>query len=171
VSPRSRRAAGARARLDTSRSSTKYRDFRELDWRPLASEIARLDEERTQLESTSDVLRELNARLVALVESRRETEAQLEDYRDRRSKTEQKQADAQALEPRPSWCSRPRTGASHEARFAAIDALRPEALGEHHLSVESCDHREQDMRAWLQAAHRRRGQGTRAAARADRPGR
>ena len=140
-----------RARLDTLSKLDEYRDFRELDWRPLASEIARLDEERTQLESTSDVLRELNARLVALVESRRETEAQLEDYRDRRSKTEQKQADAQALRAQTLVVLETPDRASHEARFAAIDALRPEALGEHHLSVESCDHREQDMRAWLQA--------------------
>jgi uncharacterized protein YPO0396 len=29
--------------------------------------------------------------------------------------------------------------------------MRAEALGEHQLTVESCDNREQDMRAWLQA--------------------
>jgi len=74
------------------------------------------------------VLRELNARLVALVESRRETEAQLEDYRDRRSKTEQKQADAQALRAQTLVVLETPDRASHEARFAAIDALRPEAL-------------------------------------------
>lgn len=31
-----------------------------------------------------------------------------------------------------------------------LEALRAEALGEHQLSVESCDNREQDMRGWLQ---------------------
>lgn len=140
-----------RTRLETLSKLDEYRDFRELDWRPLASEIARLEEERTQLESTSDVLRELTGRLSALVESRRETEAQLEDYRDRRSKTEQKQADAQALRAQTLAVLDTPDHASHEARFGTIDAMRPEALGEHHLSVESCDHREQDMRAWLQA--------------------
>jgi uncharacterized protein YPO0396 len=36
------------------------------------------------------------------------------------------------------------------ARSAALEVMRPEALGEHHLTVESCDNREQDMRKWLQ---------------------
>ncbi len=35
--------------------------------------------------------------------------------------------------------------------FPRLDELRSEALGEHHLSVESCDNRERDMREWLQA--------------------
>jgi uncharacterized protein YPO0396 len=140
-----------RARLDTLSKLDEYRDFRELDWRPLASEIARLEQERTQLESTSDVLRELNARLAALARSRQETEAQLADYRDRRSKTEQKQADAETLRTQTLAVLDTPDRASHEAHFAAIDALRPEALGEHQLSVESCDHREQDVRTWLQA--------------------
>jgi uncharacterized protein YPO0396 len=142
---------GLRARLDTLSKLDEYRDFGELEWRPLASDIARLEQERTQLESASDVLRELNARLETLVESRRETEARLADYRDRRSKTEQRQADAQALRAQTLAVLDTPDRTSHEARFAAIDALRAEALGEHQLSVESCDHREQDVRTWLQA--------------------
>jgi uncharacterized protein YPO0396 len=35
-------------------------------------------------------------------------------------------------------------------RFAQLGSLRVEALGEHTLSVESCDNREHDMREWLQ---------------------
>jgi uncharacterized protein YPO0396 len=31
-----------------------------------------------------------------------------------------------------------------------IAALRAEALGDHHLTVESCDNRQQDLRRWLQ---------------------
>ena len=36
------------------------------------------------------------------------------------------------------------------AYFSRVDVLRAEALGEHHLTVESSDNREQDMRKWLQ---------------------
>jgi uncharacterized protein YPO0396 len=32
-----------------------------------------------------------------------------------------------------------------------LEAMRAEALGEHALSVESCDNREQDLRTWLQS--------------------
>ena len=41
----------------------EYRDFRELDWRSLAAEVARLDEEKRQLESASDLLRQLTGQL------------------------------------------------------------------------------------------------------------
>ena len=34
--------------------------------------------------------------------------------------------------------------------FDHLDRLSPEALGEHKLTVESCDNRQQDMRKWLQ---------------------
>ena len=139
------------ARLETLSKLDEYRDFRELDWRPLATEVARLQEERSQLESTSDVLKELTGRLQALVQSRQETEAQLEDHRDGRSKTEQRQADAQALRAQTEALLDTPDHAVHQTRFDALDALRTEALGEHHLTVESCDHREQDMRSWLQA--------------------
>jgi uncharacterized protein YPO0396 len=138
-------------RLETLSKLDEYRDFRELDWRPLATEVARLQEERSQLESTSDVLKELTGRLQALVQSRQETEAQLEDHKDRRSKTEQRQADAQGLRAHTAALLDTPDHAVHQTRFDALDALRAEALGEHHLTVESCDHREQDMRSWLQA--------------------
>ena len=41
-------------------------------------------------------------------------------------------------------------GAMHAARFQALAELRDAALGEHQLSVESCDNRESDFRRWLQ---------------------
>jgi uncharacterized protein YPO0396 len=40
--------------------------------------------------------------------------------------------------------------AVHPPRFAWLDSMRTEALGEHRLEVENCDPREQDMRKWLQ---------------------
>jgi uncharacterized protein YPO0396 len=38
----------------------------------------------------------------------------------------------------------------HDDVSERLDAMRAEALGEHQLTVESCDNREQDMRGWLQ---------------------
>ena len=40
---------------------------------------------------------------------------------------------------------------SAEAQIERLDGWRADALGEHQLSVESCDNREQDVRKWLQA--------------------
>ena len=37
-----------------------------------------------------------------------------------------------------------------DAQMERLDGWRAEALGEHQLSVESCDNREQELRKWLQ---------------------
>lgn len=39
---------------------------------------------------------------------------------------------------------------AHAQQFVPIDSLRPQALAEHQLSVESCDNRQDEMRHWLQ---------------------
>src|SRR5699024_3624797 len=39
---------------------------------------------------------------------------------------------------------------THSAYFERLDIMRGEALGEHQLTVESCDNRESEMRKWLQ---------------------
>lgn len=128
----------------------EYADFRELDWQPLATEIARLEEEKKQLESASDVLKELTGRLEALVLALRETEEKLEAHKDKRSKTEQKKSDATALHLQTQALVDDPANAHHQTCFAPLDAMQDDALGAHQLSVESCDHREQDMRKWLQ---------------------
>jgi uncharacterized protein YPO0396 len=128
----------------------EYRDFRELDWRSLAAELARLDEEKRQLESASDLLRQLTGQLGEMEALLATTETQLETKRSERAKAEQKQEDAKALRTQvQALLDEPATSCA--AHFATLDALRTEALGEHHLSVESCDNREREMREWLQA--------------------
>ena len=52
----------------------------------------------------------------------------------------------------------------------ALETLRAEALGEHQLSVESCDNRERDLRGWLQNAIDQRRPQAQAAARQDHQG-
>ena len=129
----------------------EYRDFRELDWRSLAAEVARLDEEKRQLESASDLLRELTGQLKALEKTLAATEQQLEERLAGRARTEQKKEDAEALREQTRAVLADTAVQLHEDRFASLDSLRAEALGEHRLSVESCDNRERDMREWLQA--------------------
>lgn len=55
-----------KARLDALSKLDEYRDYRELDWRPLVGDIARLQEEKRQLEAESDLLRALTAKLETL---------------------------------------------------------------------------------------------------------
>jgi uncharacterized protein YPO0396 len=129
----------------------EYPTFRELDWQPLAAEVARLQDERSRLESASDVLKELTSRLAALSAEMTKTETQLTDQRDKRSRTAQKKADAEALQSNILAVLDDPAHVLHAIRFPALEDMRAEALGEHHLTVESCDNREQELRQWLQA--------------------
>ena len=77
-----------------------------------------------------------------------EADAELLAARDRRAKVEQRRTDAQVLREQTALLL---ASASVDAALVAtLETLRAEALGEHQLSVESCDNREQDVRGWLQ---------------------
>ncbi|MGT2454081.1 ATP-binding protein [Cupriavidus basilensis] len=140
-----------KAKLQAMSKLDVFADFQEIDWQPLAMEVARLAEERRKLESASDVLKQLTARLNEILQALKDTEAELEFYRDKRSKTEQKVSDAETL--REQTCAKldEPSMEAHAAHFAQIEAMRPEALGEHMLTIEACDNRESDMRNWLQS--------------------
>ncbi len=129
----------------------EYTEFRELDWQSLAVELAQLADEKQALEAASDVLKQLGKRLDEVVAAIKATQAQSEEQRDKRSKAEQRKSDAQALYLLTKAVLDEPGVAAHQKCFERLDALRGEVLGEHHLSVESCDNRERAMRDWLQA--------------------
>lgn len=140
-----------KSRLDALSKLHEYADFRELDWRSLAAQIERLQDEKRQLESASNVLVQLVEQLRQLTETLKQTEAQLIDHRDKLSKVDQKKFDAQDLRQQTQLLLDDPNHAAHAIRYESIEAMRTEALGDHQLSVESCDNREREMRDWLQA--------------------
>lgn len=137
-----------RARLDALAALHEFALFDEIDWSTASKAIATLSDEYRALAAASDVLKELNERLQALQAASRDSEEKRQEARDKRSRIEQRRTDAQALqqETQAQLAESP----VDEARFARLETLRPEALGEHQLSVESCDNREREMRDWLQ---------------------
>ncbi|MBI3524200.1 MAG: ATP-dependent exonuclease SbcCD, C subunit-like protein [Betaproteobacteria bacterium] len=128
----------------------EYADFRELDWQSLAVEVAQLTDEKQRLESASDVLRQLTERLAEVVAALKGTEAQLEEHKDKRSKAEQKKTDAAALCVQTRAVLDEPAYATHSVYFERLENVRGEVLGEHLLTVESCDNREREIRDWLQ---------------------
>jgi uncharacterized protein YPO0396 len=140
----------ARERVQALSRLEEYRNFAELDWQSTAAEIARLEQEKRALEAASDVLKALAERLAALAQALADTESALDERKDQRSKATQKQSDAQALLAQTRAVAEAPGAAEQAQHLPLIDRLRAEALGEHALSVESCDHREQDLRKWLQ---------------------
>jgi len=142
--------ASLKQRLDALAKLEEYQDYREVDWPSVAAEVARLEEEKRQLETASDVLRQLTEQLESLTGQLREIEQQLEKRKDERARTEQKCEDAEALREQTRELLEGPASADLVQRFETLDELRPQALGEHRLTVESCDNREHDMREWLQ---------------------
>ena len=138
-------------RLTALSKLDEYADFSELNWQSLAVEVAQLTDEKQRLESASDVLKQLTERLNEIVAALKNTDAQLEEHKDKRSKAEQKKSDAEASRVQSQSLLDEPAIATHSRHFERLDSVRGEALGEHQLSVESCDNREREMRDWLQA--------------------
>jgi uncharacterized protein YPO0396 len=139
------------ATLDNLSKLAVFREFREIDWRGVVAEIAALEEERRSLEAASDVLRALEQELSALEAASEETHhAQQRETADRAAAVEKRRrADELLAECRRALGEL--SDADQAARFPRLEAARAEALGEHALTVESCDNREKDVRDWLQA--------------------
>ena len=138
---------GLRERLNALASIGEYRDFQEIDWNPLAADIAQLEAERQELEAASDVLKSLTAQLDHLERDLKTGEADLDAAKSGLSRNEEKQEQArlQLVD-----CQANIT-VLDDAGLTQLGALRTEILGEHALSVEACDPRERDMREALQA--------------------
>ncbi|MFC3107192.1 ATP-binding protein [Undibacterium arcticum] len=137
-------------RLTALTKLDEYADFHELDWQSVAVQLAQLTDEKQRLESASDVLKQLSERLIVVAAALKDTEVQLEDHKDKRSKADQKKSDAEAARGQTQEMLDEPACASHARYFERLDTIRSEALGEHQLTVESCDNREREVRDWLQ---------------------
>lgn len=140
---------GLASRLDALTRLEEFNLFDELDWAGIATEIAQLIDERNRLESASDVLKQLNENLRVLQKTQRETGTELQIAREKRAKVEQRRSDAQGLRQQTETLLQGTV--VDDALTDRLDSMRAEALGDHQLTMESCDNREQDVRTWLQA--------------------
>lgn len=138
-----------RSRLDALSALEQYTAFEELDWASAATRIAQLADELSRLESASNVLAELSARLRDAQQAQQEADAALQSARDGRSKTEQERDGKAAL--REETADVLASEAVDEALTANLDAMRAKAPGEPQLTVASCDRREHELRKWLQS--------------------
>jgi uncharacterized protein YPO0396 len=136
------------SRLDALTRLDELNDFEELDWVSVAAEISQLSDERKRLESASDELRLLNEQLRDRLEARKKTESDLLAARARCTTAEERRR--VALEQRSQTETLLAGAVEDEALSLKLEAMRAEALGEHQLTVESCDPRQMDVRNWLQ---------------------
>ncbi|MFI4962827.1 MAG: ATP-binding protein, partial [Legionellales bacterium] len=127
-----------------------FKEFEDINWQILAAQIATLQKERQALEDSSDILKSLNDALTYCNQSLKELELELDSQKDAKSKNEERCTHAGQLlllceqEPQPS------EHFNESEVFKHLELYKSEAIGEHTLSVESCDNRQQEVREWLQ---------------------
>ncbi|MEX2381198.1 MAG: ATP-binding protein [Opitutales bacterium] len=138
-------------RLRTLSRLEEFSDYREIDWQTPAVEIDRLSEERRRLESASDVLRQLTERQKQVNVQAGEVEAELKGKREELGGIKSRKESAQSQ--RAEICDELGDAvlAGLAKRSAELGTMRGEALGEHQITVESCDRRERETREWLQS--------------------
>ncbi|MDX8413565.1 MAG: ATP-binding protein [Mariprofundales bacterium] len=136
-------------RLSLLNQLQAYPDFQDINWRPLATEVEQLNDEKAKLEAASDQLRLLAEQRDKILQTLKKNEEQLLKRRDECSKTEQKRSDAQTMqealqtllaEEDPAW-------KSHQT---ALDLLAEKVLGKGVAQqVEFCEGHEQALRGEL----------------------
>lgn len=129
----------------------EYTDFDALDWQTLVAQIAKLQQEKAAIETTSDLLKQLNDRLSAVSSEIRKKESEARDQLTERSRTEQKKSDFENGRDELKQQIQDPDNAHHLTRFAALDVIQKEALGERKLTVERCDNSQKETREWLQS--------------------
>jgi uncharacterized protein YPO0396 len=137
-----------RGRLDALGRLEEFTRFADIDWMSVARHIASLAEERARLEAASDALQELGRQLEMVLIRVGELDLRWRDLLGRQGEVRSKRELAQGMRDQSAGIrdASPLTAPNIER----LHGLRSEALGEHQLSVESCDNREQEVRRWLQ---------------------
>ena len=135
-------------RLDTLARLEEFTRFADIDWMSLARQIAAVAEERARLEAASDALQELARQLETVQQRLGELEGRRADALGKRGELKARRESAQAMRDQASSVcdDAPLT----QPQIEQLHGWRAQALGDHQLSVESCDNREQDLRKWLQ---------------------
>ncbi|MBB5442224.1 MULTISPECIES: ATP-binding protein [unclassified Paraburkholderia] len=137
--------AKVREQLEALARIGEFVDFRDIDWGSCATAIARLADEKARLEAASDALAELTAQLDSAQASLTKSEAAISETDSELGGILARREAAQTLRDE----TRSLVAEVNAELAERIEALRAEILGEHQLSVESCDNRERDVREAL----------------------
>lgn len=128
----------------------EFREFNDLDWQTPTRAIAVLEAEKQALEAASNVLHTLCQQLDTLEAAIDENETKLDTRRREHAKNEERQQQVRTLLEECRLIAGEASETVRDELFSRLEALREEALGEHRLTVESCDNREREMRDRLQ---------------------
>jgi uncharacterized protein YPO0396 len=125
-------------------------DFQEINIASVEEEIGQLQQQREQLETASDVLAQLTRQLNENLGELQVTATNLAKEQAELGAVNERLRNDQAQIAQVLELLAPVSIGDRSLITANLDPLRIEALGELPIRIESCDNREQDMRAWLQ---------------------
>jgi len=128
-----------------------FASFTDLDWKPLVATIDRLEREQQELAASSDLLRTLQQQLRDLGDVQAGVDAQYKQVNAALATLVEKLSQARSLLGESEALASAIDDAMRATTLPALEALREQALGEHTLTIESCDNRERDMREFVQA--------------------
>ncbi|MBU0674028.1 MAG: ATP-dependent exonuclease SbcCD, C subunit-like protein [Proteobacteria bacterium] len=128
----------------------EFHDYTDLDWQELSRKGAELAKELQDLENASNILLTLREQLKTLEDDISQNENKLDGVKRDRAKNEEKQEQAEKQLALCRQTSATIPAPEQLALTALLTPLQAEALTNQQLSVESCDHREREMRDWLQ---------------------
>jgi len=134
--------------LTTLKQLEVFTHFAEIDWHSPTHEIAGLRDEYQRLKAASNTLQELENQLGKVSERLATIESKLSQMQGQRGETRNKTETAQSQHTQAIEITEQTV--LDEPLLQRLESWRSEALGEHQLSVESCDNREQELRGWLQ---------------------
>ncbi len=139
------------SRGETLKQLTLFESYAELDWRSIALEIDRLEEERKQLEaSSSDALRALEKQRVAVEKEVLRLERTIGDADRERAVLDERRDTARKQRIECASIMSQTTDDLRIFRFPRLMACRSAAVGQRELTLESCERDQQDIRNWLQ---------------------
>lgn len=137
-------------KLDAAQKLAAFASFEDLDWMSEAAAIERLIAERRELEEGSDLLRTLRTQLIEVEANLRAAEEKyIQCQRDEAAQEEKRKTAAKDLEQTSEELAAVPV-AIKEVCWPSLDSARDEALGEHRLTVESCDGYQRAFRQYIQ---------------------
>jgi uncharacterized protein YPO0396 len=141
--------ASVKQRIEQMSSLRAYSDFQDIDWQPVAAAIAKLEDEKQQLEETSDLLKTLADQLAEVTVKLKQTDQQLQDKQAKVVRTEVKidERKQDLLRTRQIYEEK---RAIDEPFYAGLEEVRAEALADRPVRLDNSTESERQMRDWLQ---------------------
>jgi uncharacterized protein YPO0396 len=137
------------AQLNALAKLELFSDFDEIDWSTVSREIARLQEEKRQIESASDVLLQLSAKLKAAQADLLLTEAGIKDKASELGGVQAKRESALELTRQADEIIALVSAEALASAAQALEAIRDQTLGEQPITWQNCDAGEHEVREAL----------------------